>query len=78
MLPPGSEPKQGPDRVVRMEAANIAAFQTEDFMPPENELKSRVDFIYEDNTGQTQPDKFWKYTGKKWNDSLESFVASCL
>src|ERR1700680_81417 len=45
----GSEPKQDFDRyhTVRMEVSNIAAFQTEDFMPPENELKSRVDFIYD-------------------------------
>ncbi len=40
-LPNGLEPKEGPDRVVRMEASNIAAFRTEDFMPPANELKAR-------------------------------------
>lgn len=73
-LPPGSTPAEGPDHIVRMDAANIPAFQHEDFMPPDNELKSRVDFIYEDQTTDTQPDKFWKHVGKKWNDSLESFV----
>jgi hypothetical protein len=73
-LPPGSEPKQGPDRIVRMEANNIPAFHSEDFMPPENELKSRVDFIYDEDTGDTQPDKYWKHFGKKRNDVLESFV----
>ena len=31
-----------------MEARNVPAFQTEDFMPPEDELKARVDFIYEE------------------------------
>jgi hypothetical protein len=46
-LPPGTpEPKEGPGHVVRMEVSNIPAFQREDFMPPENELKSRVDFVY--------------------------------
>ena len=45
-LPAGAAPPaQGPDRIVRMEASNIPAFQTEDYMPPPNELKSRVDFI---------------------------------
>jgi len=73
-LPPGAEPKQTPDRIVRMEASNIAAFQTEDFMPPENELKSRVDFIYEDDFSETQPEKFWKHVGKKRNDNLEAFI----
>ncbi len=74
-LPPGTvEPKEGGDHIVRMDASNIPAFQTEDFMPPENELKSRVDFIYQDDFTELQPDKYWKHTGKKWNDSLESFV----
>jgi hypothetical protein len=73
-LPPGAEAKEGPDHVVRMEARNIPAFQTEDFMPPANELKSRVDFIYEDDFAVVAPDQFWKRLGKKRNDALESFV----
>jgi transglutaminase-like putative cysteine protease len=73
-LPPGSEPKQGPDGIVRMEATNIPAFQTEDFMPPANELKSRVDFVYEDDLTDRDPEKYWKHIGKKSNDYLESFL----
>jgi hypothetical protein len=73
-LPQGSVPKQGPDNVVRMEASNIPAFQTEDFMPPVDELKSRVDFIYTDELPENNPDKFWKNVGKKRNGQLESFV----
>src|SRR5712692_7884935 len=73
-LPPGADPKEGADHIVRMEATNIAAFQTEDFMPPANELKSRVDFIYEDDLTEREPDRFWRHVGKKRNDSLESFV----
>ncbi len=73
-LPSGAEPKEGPDRVIRMEASNISAFQTEDFMPPANELKSRVDFTYsEDRPGQ-DVDAFWRTVGKKRNEQLESFV----
>ena len=73
-LPIGSVPKQGPDKIVRMEASNIPAFQTEDFMPPANELMSRVDFIYSDELPENNPDKFWKNVGKKRNGQLESFV----
>ncbi len=73
-LPPGSEPKEGPDRVIRMETADIAAFQTEDFMPPQDELKSRVDFIYEAELPERDPNAFWKRIGKKRNEALESFV----
>ena len=73
-LPPGSEPKEGPDHIVRMEAHNIPAFQVEDFMPPPNELKSRVDFIYEDEYLERDSDQFWRHVGKKRNDALESFI----
>lgn len=73
-LPSGAQPKEGPDRVIRMEASNIPAFQTEDFMPPANELKSRVDFSYsEDRPGQ-DVDAYWKGVGKKRNEQLESFL----
>ena len=74
-LPAGSSPpKEGPDHIIRMEVNNIPAFQTEDFMPPENELKSRVDFIYSEDSLERDLDKFWKKAGKKLNDKLESFV----
>jgi hypothetical protein len=74
-LPPGTAaPKEGGDHVVRLEAQNIPAFQTEDFMPPENELKSRVDFVYSDEAFESDADKFWHKTGKKLNDQMESFV----
>ena len=73
-LPPGAEPKQGPDRIVRMEAHNIPAFQVEDYMPPPNELKSRVDFIYEDEYLEREPEQFWRHVNKKRYDALEAFI----
>ena len=73
-LPPGTaEPREGPDHIVRLEATNIPAFQTEDFMPPENELKSRVDFIYIDEPVKDAV-QFWKNTAKRRNGQLESFI----
>jgi len=68
-------PKQQPDGTVVLEASNIAAFQAEDFMPPENELKSRVDFTYSADPFENDPAKFWKKVGKKRNEQLESFVS---
>ncbi len=73
-LPEGVLPKQGPDHIVRMEANNIPAFQLEDYMPPPNELKSRVDFIYEQGYADKDQDSYWKRIGKTWNGYLESFV----
>jgi translation elongation factor EF-1beta len=73
-LPGGLQPKEGPDHVVRMDVSNFPGFQTEDFMPPANELKARVDFIYQQDLLETDPDKFWKNFDKKRNGQLESFV----
>jgi hypothetical protein len=73
-LPPGAQPKEGADRILRMEVHNMPAFHVEDYMPPPNELKSRVDFIYEDEYLDREPDQFWKHVGKKRNEALESFI----
>jgi hypothetical protein len=74
-LPPKTEPpKQAPDSIIRMESDNIPAFVTEDFMPPENEVKGRVNFIYSEDSFEPDLDKFWRKMGKKWNDHLEGFV----
>ena len=74
-LPAGTaQPSQASNSVVSLEASDIAGFQTEDYMPPENELKSRVDFIYSEDFPEKDADKYWKKLGKKRNDQLESFV----
>ena len=73
-LPPDASPKEGPDHIVRMEAHDIPAFQTEDYMPPPNELRSRVDFIYEEGIAEKDQDSFWKKYGKQRNGQLESFI----
>lgn len=74
-LPTGTEPpKQDPDKVVRLIAKDVPAFQLEDYMPPENELKYRVLFIYSEDTIEMDPVKYWRSYGKKQNDHLESFI----
>ena len=74
-LPPGTTaPKAEPDHVIRLEVRNIPAFQAEDFMPPENELKSRVDFVYSQELPTEDVNKFWIKTGKKLDSELETFV----
>jgi hypothetical protein len=73
-LPAGTpKPTEGPDAIVRLEASNIPAFQAEDFMPPENELKARVDFIYYEESAR-DAEQFWKDRGKRLNGALENFV----
>jgi hypothetical protein len=74
-LPPGTTPPQeGADHIIRLEAHNIAAFQVEDFMPPENELKARVNFVYSDEAFEPDQSKYWKKVGKKLDGQVEGFV----
>ena len=75
-LPAGVQPpKQEPaSQLVKMEANNIPAFQIEDYMPPENELKYRVTFEYSENSAESDPAKFWKQQGKTLNSQVESFL----
>jgi hypothetical protein len=75
-LPAGTQvPTQDPDKVVRMAAQDIPAFQLEDYMPPENELKFRVEFVYsEDMVVERDEAKYWRQFGKKSYDHVEGFV----
>ena len=73
-LPLGSEPKEGSDHIIRMEAKNIPAFHAEDYMPPADELKARVNFIYSEDSPEKDVDSFWRKLGKKRNAQLEGFV----
>lgn len=73
-LPPGADPKEGPDHIIRMEARNIPPYQIEDFMPPLTELRARVNFIYENEYLETTADQYWRHVGKKLNGELESFI----
>jgi Domain of Unknown Function with PDB structure (DUF3857) len=73
-LPPGTGQPQQANHLIWLEAHNIPAFQTEDYMPPEDELKSRVDFIYSEEVFEPNPDKYWKKVGKQLNGQVEGFV----
>jgi hypothetical protein len=75
-LPAGTEaPKEGPDHVIRLESNNIPGFQTEDYMPPADELKSRVDFTYSEDSPEKDAAHFWKNHGKRINGEVEGFVS---
>jgi hypothetical protein len=73
-LPPGAEPKEFPGDIIRMEANNIPAFQSEELMPPANELKARVDFTYDVGLPETDPNKYWQRVGEDWTNRLEKFI----
>src|SRR5262249_11139224 len=49
------------------------AFQEEDFSPPANVLKWRVDFYYGTDK-MNKPQEFWKNEGKYWNRDISKFA----
>jgi hypothetical protein len=74
-LPAGTEPpKAGPDAVIRMVAVDVPAFLTEDHMPPEHELRFRVDFVYSVEGFEKDADKFWRKYAEKRYDETEKFT----
>ncbi|HUN63370.1 MAG TPA: DUF3857 domain-containing protein [Candidatus Sulfotelmatobacter sp.] len=74
-LPAGTEPpKMGPDKVIRMTTTDVPAFREEDFMPPENEVKFRVIFIYSEDSVESDPARFWHKYGKQQYEQMESFI----
>lgn len=74
-LPSGTEPpKEEKNGLITMTSNNIPAFQIEDFMPPENELKFRVIFTYFEQKPESDVNKYWKNFGKNANERAESFV----
>jgi len=59
--------------MIRLETQNVQAFQSEDYMPPENQLKMRVDFVYTQGS-QTDPAKFWQREGEFLYGFVENFA----
>jgi hypothetical protein len=74
-LPPGTQPPQSKGGRIQLEARDVPAFVVEDDMPPEDELKYRVEFDYRDGGAIPKDvDAFWKYWAKDHYHSLESFI----
>lgn len=72
-LPEGTEPPVEDHEVVRMEIQNIPAFQIEDYMPPQEEMRYRVEFTY-DYSFEHDPEMFWKGQGRLLNAAIEDFT----
>lgn len=72
-VPNGKSAQAGKDGMIHLDLENIPAFQEEEFMPPENVLKSRVDFFYTDSS-ELDAEKFWKQVGKRFHQQVDDFV----
>ena len=74
-LPPDTKPPEKERGLIRLETRNVPAFVTEEFMPPEDVMKYRVEFIYEDEqSDQQEPVEYWKAFGKRSNSRGQRFI----
>ena len=73
-LPPGTEQPHKEGGNIRLTIHDLPAFVTEEHMPPEDELRYRVDFIYStDRWLEKDPAVFWKSFGKQAYRVVERF-----
>jgi Domain of Unknown Function with PDB structure (DUF3857) len=76
-LPPNTDPpSQQRNGMIRLETRDVPAFVTEEYMPPENQLKYRVNFIYEDDTlhAERDPEVFWQKFAKRRLGEIDKFL----
>lgn len=72
-LPPGTTPPVMERRVVHLEVQDVPALQVEDYMPPQDEMKYRVEFMYTRSL-EKDPDKFWQEKAKALYLDVDSFT----
>jgi hypothetical protein len=73
-MPPNIKPVQKGGGY-ELDLDNMPAFETEGYMPPEEDLKPQMRFFYVGRDTST-PEKFWQDAGRKWNDEAEHFIGN--
>ncbi len=74
-MPPGaSRPYQEKDKTIRFHVTNVPAFTPEELMPPENEVKERVDFSYSHAGRELKVSDFWSSFSKGLGKSLDTEI----
>ena len=72
-LPQSTAIKTTANNRMELELNDIPAFEEEDFAPPADVLKMRVNFYYgTDKMGK--PQEFWKNEGKYWSKEVDKFA----
>jgi uncharacterized protein DUF3857/uncharacterized protein DUF3858 len=71
-LPAGTVPPKNTNGSISLDVQDIPPFPNEDYMPPEGELKARVNFVYTEGL-EKDAEKFWKEYAKKKNSAIESY-----
>ncbi|MES1195479.1 MAG: DUF3857 domain-containing protein, partial [Steroidobacter sp.] len=74
-LPPGTDVPAEKKGKIQLETRDVPAFVVEDYMPPEDELKYRVDFVYHTREiSEKVPAKYWQEVGKQIYKEADDFM----
>jgi transglutaminase-like putative cysteine protease len=74
-LPDGTKPPEKERGLIRLETRDVPAFVSEEFMPPEDVMKYRVEFVYEgEDSDQREEAAYWKAYGKRSNTFVQRFT----
>jgi hypothetical protein len=73
-MPPNVKPVQKSGGY-ELDVENMPAFESEGYMPPEEDIKPQMRFFYI-GMGSSTPDKFWQDAGRRWNDEAEHFIGN--
>jgi hypothetical protein len=58
-----------------LEIENMSAFESEGYMPPEEDFQPQMRFFYVDRQASS-PEKFWQNAGRDWNEEVEHFIGN--
>ncbi len=67
------QPVQQKDKSITLDLTDIPAFEKEELMPPENEVRAQVEFFYQ-NSEIKKTEDYWKEQGKLWRSQAEDFM----
>lgn len=70
-LPAGKVPQRIKDQY-ELDLDNMPALRSESFMPPEDQMRARVNFFYTDSS--VPIDKFWPEQAKQFATEIEKFI----
>lgn len=71
-MPAGLKPRQKGDGY-ELELENMPPFESEGYMPPEDDYKPQIRFFY-GGKEMSSADKFWQEAGREWNEQAERFI----
>lgn len=73
-LPKEMQPQKQKDGSFAMDVNNVQGIPEEDYMPPIDELRGHVEFVYMKDEPTKDPKEYWDKVAKRWAEEEDHFV----